>query len=154
MNIRKGFFRLTLLLSILVGIVSSFRVLEHTIENKRGIVQRCLPYGLQDRISDERTQRTAERIMKEQYPYDSALLPSEAHESFGPDYILFWWRHLAILSLPGFVIVWFIYGLTGWIIIPFIFRGFEVNSRKGGEPFNPNRPLTKRGSKIQDEQEG
>jgi hypothetical protein len=37
MNIRKGFFRLTLVLSILVGIVSSFWVLEHTIENRDGI---------------------------------------------------------------------------------------------------------------------
>jgi hypothetical protein len=34
---------------------------------------------------------------------------------------------------PGFVTVWFIYGLTGWVIIPFIVRGFQGNSVKGGK---------------------
>ncbi len=134
MNIRKGFFRLTLVLSILVGIVSSFWVLEDTIKNEDGIVQRCLPYGLQIRISNEGTERTVERIMKKQYLYDSALLPSKTHESFGPDYILFWWRHLAALSIPGFVAVWFIYELIRWVIVPFIVRGFQGSSAKGGEP--------------------
>jgi hypothetical protein len=92
MNLRKGFFRLTLVLSILVGIFSSFWVLEYTIENEHGIVQRCSPYGLQIRISNEGRQRTVERIAKNQFPYDFALLRllhSKTHESFGPDYILF-----------------------------------------------------------------
>ena len=133
MNLKKGFFRLTLVLSILIGIISSFPMLEYTIENEHGIVQRCLPYGLQIRISNEGTQRTVESIMKKKYPYDSALLPSKSHESFGPDYVLYWWRHLAVLSLPGFVTVWFIYGLTGWVIIPFIVRGFQGSSPKGGQ---------------------
>jgi hypothetical protein len=135
-NIRRGFFRLTLVLSILVGILSSFLVLEHTIENEHGIVQKCLPYGLQIRIGNEERARTVERIAKRQYPYDIALLRllhSKTHQSFGPDYILFWWRHLAVLSLPGFVTVWFIYGFTGWVIIPFIVRGFQGSSAKGGE---------------------
>jgi hypothetical protein len=132
MNLRKGFFRLTLVLSILVGIVSSFWVLEHTIENKDGIVWRTLPYFFQLRIEGEWENRTVERLMKKRF-YDSALLPSKTHESLGPDYILYWWRHLAILSLPGFVTVWFIYGLTGWIIIPFIVRGFKGKSKKESE---------------------
>jgi len=88
---------------------------------------------LQIGISNEATQRAVERIMKRRYLYGSDLLPSETHESFGPDYILFWWRHLAVLSLPGFVTVWFIYGLTGWLIIPFIVRGFQGSSAKGDE---------------------
>jgi hypothetical protein len=134
MNLRKGFLRLTVVVSILVGIFSSFWVLEHAIKNEHGIVRRCLPYGLQIRIRDEGTQRAAERIMKRLYPYDSDLLPSETHKSFGPDYILYWWKHLAVLSLPGFVAVWFIYGLTGGAIIPFIVRGFRGNPAKAGEP--------------------
>lgn len=135
MNLRKGFFRLTLVLSILVGIVSSFWVLEHTIENEHGIVQRCLPYELQIRIGNEKIERIAERITRKAFGYKADLLPSKTHESFGPDYILYWWRHLAFLSLPGFVTVWFIYGLTGWVIIPFIVsvRGFQGSSPKGGK---------------------
>lgn len=133
MNLRKGFFRLTLVLSILVGIVSSFWVLEHTIENEHGVIRKCLPYELQIRIRNEGIQRTVERIAKKQYPNYSALLPSETHESFGPDYILYWRRHLAVLSIPGLVAVWFIYGLTGWAIIPFIVRGFKAkNNPMGG----------------------
>jgi hypothetical protein len=156
MNIRKGFFRLTLVLSILVGIVSSFWVLEHTIEydashaviedvgdrleyktsHEAGIVKRCLPYGLWIGLTNEERARTVERYVKKHFPYDSDSLRqvhSKTHESFGPDYILYWWRHLALLTLPGFVTVWFIYGLTGWVIIPFIVRGFKDNSAKGGE---------------------
>jgi hypothetical protein len=137
MNIRKGFFRLTLILSILVGIISSFWVLEHTIENEYGIVKKCLPYGLQISVDNEWKARTTERLAEKVYPYDFKLLHhffSETHKSFGPDYILFWWRHLAIFSLPGFVAVWFIYNLARWVIIPFIVRGFQSSSKKGGNP--------------------
>jgi hypothetical protein len=130
MNLKKGFFRLTLVLSILVGIVSSFWVLEHTIKNEDGIVYRCLPYGLQIGVGNEGRERKVERIVRKEYPYESALIPSQTHESFGPDYILFWWRHLAVLTLPGFVAIWFIYGLTRWVLIPFIVRGFQGSSKK------------------------
>lgn len=133
MNIRKGFFRLTLVLSILVGVVSSFWVLEYTIENNHGIVKKCLPYWFQIRIDNEWEARTTERLAEKVYPYDFKLLRhffSETHRSFGPDYILHWWRHLAFLSLPGFVTVWFIFGLTEWVIIPFIVRGFQSSSKK------------------------
>jgi len=156
MNIRKGFFRLTLVLSILVGIVSSFWLLEHTIEydashaviddvgdrleyktsHEAGIIKRCLPYGLYIGLTNEERARTVERWAKKQYFHDSEILRqvhSKTHESLGPDYILFWWRHLAILSLPGFVAVWFIYGLIRWIIVPFIVRGFQGSSAKGGQ---------------------
>jgi hypothetical protein len=137
MNIRKGFFRLTLVLSFLVGIASSFWVLEHTIENEQGIVYRCLPYGLQISVNNEWKARATETYGKKiAYPWEFdevRKLHSETHQDFGPDYILFWWRHLAVLSLPGFVAVWFIYGLTGWVIIPFIVRGFQGSSQKGGE---------------------
>ena len=127
MNLRRGFFRIALIFSILVGTVSSFAVLEHAIENKGGIVQRCLPYGLQIRIRDEGIQRTAERMTK-QFLNRPLLLPSKTHESFGPDYILFWWRHLAVFSLPGFLAVWFIYGLIRWLFVPFIVTGFKGSS--------------------------
>jgi hypothetical protein len=159
MNIRKGFFRLTLVLSILVGIVSSFWVLEHIIEydashaayvyvgdrleyetsHEAGIIERCLPYGLQIGLTNEEKARAAERLAKESHLRDSdvlellRLLDCKTHESFGPDFILYWWRHLAILSIPGFVAVWFIYGLTAWIIVPFVVRGFQGSSRKGGQ---------------------
>ena len=53
MNLRKGFFRLTLVLSILAGIISSFPLLEDTIKNKDGIVRKSLPYGLQIMVSNE-----------------------------------------------------------------------------------------------------
>jgi hypothetical protein len=96
-------------------------------------VQRSLPYGLQVRINNEETERTIERIMKKEYPDYSSLLPSKTHESFGPDYILYWWRHLALLSLPGFVAVWFVYSLTRWVIVPFIVTGFKDTSARGGE---------------------
>jgi hypothetical protein len=136
MNIRKGFFRVTLVLSILVGIISSFWVLEHTIENEHGIVRRSLPYGLQISVDNEWKARTTERLAKKvAYPWEFAevrKLHSKTHQDFGPDYTLFWWRHLAVLSLPCFVAVWFIYGLTGWVIIPFIVRGFQSCSKKGG----------------------
>ena len=137
MNLRKGFFRLTLVLSILAGIISSFPLLEDTIKNKDGIVRRSLPYGLQIMVSNEGIDRAVERAMIRSYGYNSGehnFAHSKTHESFGPDYILFWWRHLAVLSIPGFVTVWFIYGLTGWVIIPFIVRGFQGSSVKGGEP--------------------
>ena len=135
MNIRKGFFRLTLGLSILAGMVSSFWVLVHAIENEYGIVRRSLPYFFQFRIGWEWENRAIKRIMNQYPPGYFRDRPSKpkTHESFGPDYVLYWWRHLAILSVPGFVIVWFIYGLTGWVIIPFIVRGFQGNSPKGGE---------------------
>jgi hypothetical protein len=136
MNIRRGFFRLTLLLSILVGIVSSFPLLEHAIKNPDGIVQRSLPYGLQIRISNEGIDRAVERAVIRSYGYNSGehnFAQSKTHESFGPDYVLYWWRHLAVLSIPGFVAIWFIYGLTGWVIVPFIVRGFQGSSARGGE---------------------
>lgn len=137
MNLRKGFFRLTLVLSVLVGIVSSFPVLEHSIENKRGIVYGCLPYGLQIRIDNELKARKLESLAKEMGSprefMEWSKLHSKAHTYFGPDYILFWWRHLAVLSLPGFVAVWVIYGFIGWVIIPFIVRGFQGSPAKGGE---------------------
>jgi hypothetical protein len=137
MNLRKGFFRLTLVLSILIGIVSSFGVLEHTIENEHGVVRRCLPYGLQIRVDNEWKARAMESYgEKVAYPWEFVevrKLHSKTHDSFGPDYILFWWRHLAVLSLPGFIAVWFFYGVIGWIIIPFIVRGFKANSVKGGD---------------------
>ena len=133
MNIRRGFFRLTLVSSILIGIVSSFWVLEHTIESKHGILYRCLPYGLQIGISNEATERVRGKIIKEQsHAAYSIFVRLKTHQTFGPDYILYWWRHLAVLSLPGFVTVWFIYGLTGWVIIPLIARGFQGSSAKGG----------------------
>ena len=138
MNLPRGFFRLTLVLSILVGIVSSFWVLEHTIENERGIIKKCLPYWFQIRIDNEWEARAMFRSAKKvAYPWEFAEVRkfhSKTHGSFGPDYILHWWRHLAFLSIPGFVTVWFIYGLTGWVIIPFIVRGFHNNSKKGGDP--------------------
>jgi hypothetical protein len=160
MNLRKGFFRLTLVLSILVGSVSSFWLLEHTIEydashaayvyvgdrleyktsHEAGIIKRCLPYGLYVGLTNEEKARTAERLAKESHLRAPEmlellrLLDCETHEPFGPDYILYWWRHLALLTLPGFFTVWFIYGLTRWVIIPFIVRGFKDNSAKGSEP--------------------
>jgi hypothetical protein len=141
MNLRKGFLRLTLVLSILVGIMSSFPVLEHTIENEHGIVRKCLPYELQIRIRNEQKDRAMEGYgRKIAYPWEFEevrKLALKTHKSFGPDYILYWWRHLAVLTLPGFFTVWFIYGLTGWIIIPFIVRGFHSSSKKGAEPYQP-----------------
>ena len=137
MNLRKGFFRLTLVLSILAGIISSFPLLEDTIKNKDGIVRRSLPYGLQIMVSNEGIDRAVERAMIRSYGYNSGehnFAHSKTHESSGLDYILFWWRHLAVLSIPGFVTVWLIYGLTGWVVIPFIVRGFQGRSVKGGEP--------------------
>jgi hypothetical protein len=135
MNLRKGFFRLTLVFSILVGMVSSFWVLEHAIESRDGIVRRSLPYFFQFRIEWESENRTMKRIINQFPPGYFRDEPSQpkTHESFGPDYVLYWWRHLALLSIPGFVTVWFIYGLTGWVIIPFIVRGFQGNSVKGGK---------------------
>jgi hypothetical protein len=104
-------------------------VLESTIENEHRIIKKCLPYELQIRIRNEGKDRAMERIAKKTYPYDFALLSllhSKTHESFGPDYILFWWSHLAVLSLPGFVTVWFIYGVIGWINIPFIAEDSKI----------------------------
>ena len=140
MNLKKGFFRLTLVLSILVGMVSSFWVLEHAIENEHGIVKKCLPYGLQISVNNELEARTTERLVKKVSPDEFELLRrllSDTHESFGPDYILFWWRHLGVLSLPGFVTVWLIYGLTRWVVIPFVVKGFQGSSEKGVKLDNP-----------------
>ena len=136
MNLRKGFFRLALVLSILIGIASSFWVLEDTVGNEDGIVYRCLPYELQIRISNEGKDRTTESYGKKiANPWDLIELRKlvKTHKSFGPDYILFWWRHLAVLSIPGFVAVWLIYGLTRWVFIPFITRGFRGSSPKEGK---------------------
>ena len=144
MNIRKGMFRLTLILSILVGIISSFPLLEHAIKNPDGIVRRSLPYFFQLRIDNELENRTMESYGKKIIdPWERdregtrgvdflRKLHSKTHYPFGPDYILYWWRHLAVLSIPGFVAVWFIYGLSGWVIIPFIVRGFQGSSARGG----------------------
>jgi len=139
MNLKKGYFRLTLVLSILLGIVGSFWVLEHTIENEHGIIRQCLPYELQIRVRDEEENRAMASIGEKigtGFPWQFAAvqeLRSKTHGSFGPDYILYFWKQLAVLSLPGFVTVWFIYVLVGRIIIPFIVKGFESGSRKGGQ---------------------
>lgn len=124
-----------MVLSILVGMTTSFPVLEHIIESKRGVLQRCFPYSLQDRISDEREARQIGKLAKAYGGRDipDEFLPINTHKSTRPDYITFWWRELGLLSLLGFAMVWFICGLTGWIIIPFIFRGFQGSSVKGGE---------------------
>lgn len=105
------------------------------MRNADGIVYRCLPYELQIKIRDEGKARIMENYGKRiAFPWEIMELKKlvKTHKSFGPDYILYWWKHLAILSIPGFVAVWFIYGLTRWVIIPFIVRGFQRSSQKGG----------------------
>jgi len=96
-------------------------------------------YELQIRVRDEEENRAMVSIgekIRTGFPWQFAAdkeLRSKTHRSFGPDYLLYFWKQLAVLSLPGFVTVWFIYVLVGHIIIPFIVKGFESGSRKGGQ---------------------
>lgn len=125
MNIQKGFFRLTLILSILIAIVASFShkwIFKKTCE--------YLPYSWKDRQID------GALIEAIRHARESSLPMSEVREYrlkektyFFSDrlmnHILFWWRELSLSAFVGFASPWFLYLFIRWVVIAFIIGGFK-----------------------------
>ncbi|HUL37924.1 MAG TPA: hypothetical protein VLW47_09565 [Thermodesulfobacteriota bacterium] len=156
MSIRKGFFRLTLVVSIIVGIMapclnklllprSSITVefpedwkSEYLQGKPKSIVDLLVKNSEFQKLSKmqqlnikrqfEKDIRKIEYVLKGGYGKNLSSIRYTFHPR---------WRELSLLAFIGFASPWLIYLFIRWVIVAFIFRGFRGRSPKEREPDQP-----------------
>lgn len=159
MNIRKGFFRFTLVLSILIGII--IPLCNEWIFDKREVFVE-LPKGLENRpiqeqlngidklflhpppftvlneregnISVFRLPKIEQWNIKRQF---KRKIISEASEKISKEWLTIadtfsfkvGWRELSLLAFVGFASTWLVYLFIRWVIIAFIIGAFKSKSQ-------------------------
>lgn len=129
MNIPKGFFRLTLVLSILIGIITPFA---HEWILGEIVIRIKFPDGWAD-MSSQQKQSHIDSLLSNNIRF--SLLPETSQLKIRKDLSLLsyranviiqpGWRELSLLAFIGFAFPWLIYLFIRWVIVAFIIGGFR-----------------------------
>ena len=158
MNLKKGFFRLTLVLSILVGIMTPF--CHEWIFDEKSVVEVSFPlnFSLQEKLKGSFLNPRVEdylalcgvdhlrlskikllniqRQLRDIIISEAKRPPKEADkwEKYRVYRLSFkvGWRELSLLALVGFASTWVIHLFIRWVVIAFIVRGFKEKGKPIG----------------------
>lgn len=150
MNLRKGFFRLTFVLSISIGIILAFLMMEREPytrykvkragEGGKELTITLLWYGSKDPDSFDffdaftEAEATNKRVIE-----DLSWLPNPSKKNPYMDIIInddkfnitektanpIKWNRFFLILGKGFISIWIVYAFIRWVVIAFIIGGFR-----------------------------